>query len=113
MEELWRGRGEGTDGELFFCLSMWLGVRDLVWESIGVGCLSWASSGVMRYAKSGNVSWEGYVHGGSVRKRCWSCGEGREKQEVLVHYYIEGFGHGWPNTVEQDDDYQRYGPVSW
>ena len=53
------------------------------------------------------------MHGGSVRKRSWSCGEGREKQEVLVHCYIEGFGHGWPNTVEQDDDNQRYGPVSW
>ena len=36
-----------------------------------------------------------------------------ENQEVLVHYYIEGFGHGWPNTMKQDDDNQRYGPVSW
>ena len=30
-----------------------------------------------------------------------------------MHYYIEGFGHGWPNTMKQDDDNQRYGPVSW
>ena len=32
---------------------------------------------------------------------------------VVVHYYIRGFDHGWPNTREQDDDGQRYGPVGW
>lgn len=34
-------------------------------------------------------------------------------QEVLCHWYIEGYGHGWPYIVKQDDDGQRYGLVNW
>jgi poly(3-hydroxybutyrate) depolymerase len=59
-------------------------------------------------------TWEGEVHGGSVKKRTWSCGVGGEKQEVLVHHMIGGFGHGWPSIKRQEDDEkQRFGPVSW
>ena len=54
------------------------------------------------------------IHDGSVQKTEWWCGRGREgAKDVVVHYFIRGFGHGWPSTMEQDDDGQRYGPVGW
>lgn len=54
------------------------------------------------------------IHGGSVQKSEWWCGMGEKgAKEVVVHYYIRGFGHGWPSTRSQDDDGQRYGPVGW
>jgi len=51
----------------------------------------------------------GSIHGGSVIKKSWHCGD----EEVVSHYYIEGFGHGWPSTLRQDDDGQRHGPLGW
>ena len=54
------------------------------------------------------------VHDGSVQKTEWWCGMGKEgAKDVVVHYYIRGFGHGWPSVRSQDDDGQRYGPVEW
>lgn len=54
------------------------------------------------------------IHDGSVQKTEWWCGMGkRGAEDVVVHYYIRGFGHGWPSTRSQDDDGQRYGPVGW
>lgn len=49
------------------------------------------------------------IHGGSVAKKSWY----RDDEEVMSHYYIEGFGHGWPSTMKQEDDGQRYGPLTW
>jgi poly(3-hydroxybutyrate) depolymerase len=45
---------------------------------------------------------------GNVEKSMWSCGE---NEDVVIHYYIHGFGHGWPSTVPLENDYQRYGPT--
>lgn len=54
------------------------------------------------------------IHDGGVQKTEWWCGMGKQgAKDVVVHYYIRGFGHGWPSTKEQDDDQQRYGPVGW
>ncbi len=54
------------------------------------------------------------IHDGSVQKVEWWCGMGKEgAKDVVVHYYIRGFGHGWPSMKSQDDDGQRYGPVGW
>lgn len=54
------------------------------------------------------------IHNGSVQKTDWWCGVGEEKAEdVVVHYYINEFGHGWPSTMAQGDDGQRFGPVGW
>ncbi|KAF6225624.1 hypothetical protein HO133_009624 [Letharia lupina] len=54
------------------------------------------------------------IHDGSVQKTEWWCGIGKQgAKDVVVHYYIRGFGHGWPSTKGQDDDGQRYGPVGW
>ncbi len=49
------------------------------------------------------------IHGGNVKKRSWWC----DGKEVISHYYIEGFGHGWPSTQRQEDDGKRYGPLQW
>jgi poly(3-hydroxybutyrate) depolymerase len=49
------------------------------------------------------------LEGGSLLKTRWSRGE----QELVVHYYIEGFGHGWPSKRAQDDDGQRFGPATF
>lgn len=32
-------------------------------------------------------------------------------EDIVVHYSIPGFGHGWPSTVPLDNDFQRYGPT--
>ena len=54
------------------------------------------------------------MYDGSVQKTEWWCGVGKEgAKDVVVHYYVRGFGHGWPSTRAQDDDGQRYGPVGW
>ena len=54
------------------------------------------------------------IHNGSVQKTEWWCGMGKEgAKDVVVHYYIREFGHGWPSTRSQDDDGQRYGPLGW
>ncbi|CAF9923462.1 MAG: hypothetical protein ALECFALPRED_002384 [Alectoria fallacina] len=54
------------------------------------------------------------IHDRSVQKTEWRCGMGKEGAKVVVvHYFIRGFGHGWPSTGSQDDDGQRYGPVWW
>lgn len=50
------------------------------------------------------------IHEGTVKKSVWW---DNKDQEVIVHYYIQGFGHGWPSTKKQDDDHQRYGPLKW
>jgi len=34
-----------------------------------------------------------------------------EEEEVLVHYRICGFGHGWPTTRALDNEEQRHGPT--
>ncbi len=45
---------------------------------------------------------------GNVDRSAWS----RDgQQDVLVHYYIHGFGHGWPSTRPLDNDDQRHGPT--
>ncbi|MCJ1458193.1 hypothetical protein MMC28_008564 [Mycoblastus sanguinarius] len=51
------------------------------------------------------------VHGDGAQKRVWSCGN--EQDRVLVHYFVKGFGHGWPSRQKQDDDEQRFGPLAW
>lgn len=48
------------------------------------------------------------IHEGNVRKSRWW---NKEVQEVVVHYHIGGFGHGWPSTKKRDDDHQIYGPL--
>ncbi|MCJ1250958.1 hypothetical protein MMC30_008187 [Trapelia coarctata] len=44
----------------------------------------------------------------NVVRFIWAC---KTHEEVVVHYYINGFGHGWPTTTPLDNDYQRYGPT--
>ena len=48
------------------------------------------------------------LYDGGVEKSAWSAGA---QKEVLIHYYIHGFGHGWPTTRPLDNDDQRYGPT--
>ena len=44
----------------------------------------------------------------NVEKVTWSC---NGKDDVVTHYYIHGFGHGWPSTTSLENDYQRFGPT--
>lgn len=48
------------------------------------------------------------LYNGNVERSAWSCDP---QGEVVIHYYIHGFGHGWPTTTYLDNDYQRYGPT--
>lgn len=50
------------------------------------------------------------LYDSSVERKAWRCGSSKE---TVVHYCIQDFGHGWPNTKEQDDDFQRYGPAKF
>ena len=48
------------------------------------------------------------LYDGNVERSIWSRGD---QKAVLVHYYIHGFGHGWPTTRPLDNDDQRHGPT--
>lgn len=48
------------------------------------------------------------LFGGKVQKYSWTCDD---FEDVVVHYRIEGFGHGVPTTTPLDNDGQRYGPT--
>jgi len=48
------------------------------------------------------------LYNGKVERSAWPCDA---HGEVVIHYYIHGFGHGWPTTTPLDNDYQRYGPT--
>ena len=43
-----------------------------------------------------------------TEKHSFSC-SGHE--DVVIHYAVPGFGHGWPSTMALDNDYQRFGPT--
>lgn len=46
------------------------------------------------------------LYNGRVERSSWACDP---QGEVVIHYYIHGFGHGWPTTTPLDNDDQRYG----
>lgn len=46
------------------------------------------------------------LYNGKVERSSWACDT---QGEVVIHYYIHGFGHGWPTTTPLDNDDQRYG----
>jgi len=45
---------------------------------------------------------------GHVQRSSWTCGT---YEDVVVHYRIEGFGHGIPSSKPMDNDEQRLGPT--
>jgi len=47
------------------------------------------------------------LYAGKVTRYAWSAGG----KEVLVHYLVRGFGHGWPTTRPLNNDEQRHGPT--
>ena len=48
------------------------------------------------------------LYDGGVERSSWKRGD---QKDVLVHYYIHGFGLGWPTTRPLDNDGQRHGPT--
>lgn len=48
------------------------------------------------------------LYEGKVTRYVWTDSEG---EEVLVHYRVSEFGHGWPATRALGDDKQRLGPT--
>lgn len=48
------------------------------------------------------------LYGGKVKKTVWTCGGA---EDVVEHYKIAGFGHGWPTTFPLNNDEQRHGPT--
>ncbi|KAK5232433.1 hypothetical protein LTR47_006646 [Exophiala xenobiotica] len=48
------------------------------------------------------------LFGGKVEKVSWSSDK---VSDVVQHYKIAGFGHGWPTTYPLDNDEQRHGPT--
>lgn len=47
------------------------------------------------------------MYDGNVERYSWK----HKEEEVLIHYYIHGFGHGWPSTYPLNNDEQRHGPT--
>ena len=47
------------------------------------------------------------LYDGKVERFTWY----RNNQEIVVHYYIHGFGHGWPTTRPLNNDEERHGPT--
>ncbi|KAK5119813.1 hypothetical protein LTR85_007139 [Meristemomyces frigidus] len=48
------------------------------------------------------------LYDGKVEKYAFHSDDARE---VLVHYYVHGFGHGWPTKRPLNNDEQRHGPT--
>ena len=48
-------------------------------------------------------------HEGSFIRYGWNTKD--KSEEVLVHYRIRGFGHGWPTPRPLNNDDQRHGPT--
>ncbi|KAI9816444.1 MAG: hypothetical protein M1827_001576 [Pycnora praestabilis] len=48
------------------------------------------------------------LYEGHVQRYSWTC---QAHKDIVVHYRIHGFGHGWPTTTPLDNDFQRYGPT--
>lgn len=50
--------------------------------------------------------------GGNLTKSAWTC-DG--VKDVVVHYKINGFGHGWPSTAKQGEPFEtlRLRSTSW
>ncbi|EMD00150.1 hypothetical protein BAUCODRAFT_145459 [Baudoinia panamericana UAMH 10762] len=52
------------------------------------------------------------LYGGKVTRYAWlSSDQEATSREVLIHYRIGGFGHGWPTTRPLNNDDQRHGPT--
>ena len=51
---------------------------------------------------------EEILYDGTVERYAWHCGT---DHEIVVHYLIHGFGHGWPTTTPLDNDELRHGPT--
>ncbi|KAK7180899.1 hypothetical protein DPSP01_000629 [Paraphaeosphaeria sporulosa] len=73
---------------------------------------SWVNSWVDREG-CGQVNADVQVlDGGNLTRSAWSC-DGRN--DVIVHYKINDFGHGWPSTAWQGEPFEtlRLRPTSW
>jgi poly(3-hydroxybutyrate) depolymerase len=69
----------------------------------------WAEEWAVRNGcKDGEKNKTVKLFNGNVEKSTWSCGE---SEDVVIHYYIHGFGHGLPSTMPLENDYQRLGPT--
>jgi poly(3-hydroxybutyrate) depolymerase len=52
------------------------------------------------------------LYNGNVDRSIWSKKRSNgDDRDLVIHYYIHGFGHGWPTTTPLDNDFQRYGPT--
>ncbi|KIV81775.1 hypothetical protein PV11_03935 [Exophiala sideris] len=66
---------------------------------------------IARWAKLNNCNDEPQVDqlfDGKVEKLSWSS---EKTKNVVQHYKIQGFGHGWPTTYPLNNDEQRHGPT--
>ncbi|KAF1957753.1 alpha/beta-hydrolase [Byssothecium circinans] len=52
------------------------------------------------------------LEGGNVTRSAMTCGRARD---LVVHYAINNFGHGWPATLWQGQPFEqlRLGPTTW
>ncbi|RYP04947.1 hypothetical protein DL764_004127 [Monosporascus ibericus] len=52
------------------------------------------------------------LDGGNITKSSWLC-DG--VQDLVLHYQINNFGHGWPSTAAQGEPFEtlRLGPTTW
>ncbi|KAH7139138.1 Alpha/Beta hydrolase protein [Dendryphion nanum] len=64
----------------------------------------WIDSWLDKNGCEGQVPKAEILDGGNVTKSTWSC-DGWE--DVVVHYRIDKFGHGWPSTSFQGDVFEQ------
>jgi poly(3-hydroxybutyrate) depolymerase len=72
----------------------------------------WVGGWVWRDGCTGKRPGVRVLGGGNVTRFGWSCEGWRD---VVVHYKIRGFGHGWPSTVWLGEPWEelRLGPTRW
>ncbi|RYP40439.1 hypothetical protein DL767_001675 [Monosporascus sp. MG133] len=72
----------------------------------------WINSWVERNGCSATEPQTDNLDGGNITKSSWLCdGE----QDIVLHYQINNFGHGWPSTAAQGEPFEtlRLGPTTW
>ncbi|RYO99104.1 hypothetical protein DL763_001705 [Monosporascus cannonballus] len=72
----------------------------------------WMDSWVERNGCSGTEPQTDNLDGGNITKISWPC-DGA--QDLVLHYQINNFGHGWPSTAAQGEPFEtlRLGPTTW
>lgn len=76
------------------------------------GCKPYSNRSVNAYLESGDVVSAVMMENDTVDRTAWTCGGW---EQVVVGYFVEGLGHGWPSSVPLEGVWEEFrgGPSKW